>query len=234
MPVVQSNINRFSNGFHSRIAISKLYNIAAQSLSRKQTSLHQNNYRTFLRDIRFPCVSSDVFKAITISISRHVLSCWMNNLIPADILGQKLTILENCIFRSARIRITEETFFLKIAITNPIFVRFRNGFHLLVTLCHSRQRNVEISEFQKFIAEFSADYWFLTIPPKSPSIVLKIKNLYFWGAKFCASLTCEYDVILTIFVFFSFFHFWVKFSFFAKNQKRKGLSTRTFRVDSRL
>ena len=32
--VVESNINRFWNGFHSRIAFSKLYNIAAQSLSR--------------------------------------------------------------------------------------------------------------------------------------------------------------------------------------------------------
>ena len=47
LPVVQSNINRFSNSFHSRIALSKLYNIAAQSFVAKQTSLHQNNYRNF-------------------------------------------------------------------------------------------------------------------------------------------------------------------------------------------
>ena len=112
LPVVQSNINRFSNGFHSRIAISKLYNIAAQSLSRNKLRCIKIIIETFLRDIRFPCVSSDVFEAITISISRHVLSCRTEQFDTRhDILGQKLTILENCIFRSARIRFRKRRFF---------------------------------------------------------------------------------------------------------------------------
>ena len=36
LPVKTSNMNRFENGLHCRIAFSKLYNIAAQSLSRHE------------------------------------------------------------------------------------------------------------------------------------------------------------------------------------------------------
>ena len=112
LPLVQSNINRFSNGFHSRIALSNLYNIAAQSLSRNKLRCIKIIIETFLRDIRFPCVSSDVFEAITISISRHVLSCRTEQFDTRhDSLGQKLTILENRIFRSARIHFRKRRLF---------------------------------------------------------------------------------------------------------------------------
>ena len=46
--VVESNINRFWNGFHSRIAYSKLYNIAAQSLSRHKLRCMKIIIETFL------------------------------------------------------------------------------------------------------------------------------------------------------------------------------------------
>ena len=101
----------------------------------KQTSLHQNNYyETFLRHIRFPCVCSVLFQAITISISRHVPSCRTEQFDTRhDFLGQKMTILENCISVRSEYVLGRDVFF-KIAITNPIFVRFQNGFHLLVAL----------------------------------------------------------------------------------------------------
>ena len=112
LPLVQSNINRFSNGFHSRIALSKLYNIAAQSLSRNKFRCIKIIIEFFLRDIRFPCVSSDVFETITISISRNVFSCRTKQFDTRhDFLGRKLTILENCIFRSARIRFRKRRLF---------------------------------------------------------------------------------------------------------------------------
>ena len=111
-PVIPSNMNPFRNGFHSGIALGQLYNIAAQSLSQHKLRCIKIIIETFLRDIRFPCVSSDVFEAITISISRHVLSCRTEQFDTRhDILGQKLTILENCIFRSARIRLRKRRFF---------------------------------------------------------------------------------------------------------------------------
>ena len=47
--VVQSNNNRFPNGFHSRIAFRKLYNIAAQSLSRHKLCCIENNYWKFFQ-----------------------------------------------------------------------------------------------------------------------------------------------------------------------------------------
>ena len=112
LPVVQSNINRFSNGFLFRIAFSKLYNIAVQSLSRHKLRCIKIIIETFLRHIRFPCVSSVVFEAITISISRHVFSRRTEQFdTTRNILGQKLTILENCIFRSARIRFRKRRLF---------------------------------------------------------------------------------------------------------------------------
>ena len=64
--VVQSIINRFWNGFHSRIALGMLYNIAAQSLSRNKLRCIKIIIETFERDIRFPCVSSVVFEAKSI------------------------------------------------------------------------------------------------------------------------------------------------------------------------
>ena len=73
--VDESNMNRFSNGFHPRKALGKLYNIAAQSFSRHKLRCMKIIIESFLGCIRFPCVSSVVFEAITISISRDVLSC---------------------------------------------------------------------------------------------------------------------------------------------------------------
>ena len=78
--VVQSNINRFWNGFYSRIAFSKLYNIAAQSLSRHKLRCTKIIIETFFRGYRFPCVSSIVFEAKSIWISRDVLLVELNNL----------------------------------------------------------------------------------------------------------------------------------------------------------
>ena len=101
--VVQSNMDRFRNGFHFWIASSKLYNIAAQSLSRHKLRCMKIIIEAFLLWIRFPCVSSVVFEAITISISRHVFSRRTEQFgTTHDSLGRKLTILEKCILRSAR------------------------------------------------------------------------------------------------------------------------------------
>ena len=101
--VVQSNKDRFWNGSHSWIASSRLYNIAAQSLSRHKLRCMKIIIESFLLLNRFPCVSSIVFEAITISISRHVFSRWTEQFgTTHDSLGRKLTILEKCIFRSAR------------------------------------------------------------------------------------------------------------------------------------
>ena len=61
-PVKQSNMNRFRNGFHSRIALGKLYNIAAQSLSRNKLRCMKIIIESFLDDKWFPCVSSVVFE----------------------------------------------------------------------------------------------------------------------------------------------------------------------------
>ena len=112
LPVVQLNINRFQNGFHSRIALSKLYNIAAQSLSRNKLRCIKIIIETFLREIWFPCVCSVVFQAITILISRHVFSRRTEQFDTRhDFLGQKMTILENCIFSSAGIRFRKRRLF---------------------------------------------------------------------------------------------------------------------------
>ena len=43
LPLVQSNINRFSNGFHSRIALRQALQHCRSKFVAKQTSLHQNN-----------------------------------------------------------------------------------------------------------------------------------------------------------------------------------------------
>ena len=105
LPVVQSNINRFRNGFHSQIALDKLYNIAAQSLSRHKLHSMKIIIETFSGDNRFPCVSSVVFEANSIWISQNVFVCLSERFDTThDFLGQKLTELENCIFRSARDR----------------------------------------------------------------------------------------------------------------------------------
>ena len=134
LPVKQSNMNRFRKGFHSRIAFVKLYNIAAQSLSWHELCCIKIIIETFLEDNRFPCVSSLVFEAITISISRDVLARRTEQYDTThDSLGRKLTNLENCNFRSASSVLGRDTFF-KIAITNPFFVRIQNGFDLLVGL----------------------------------------------------------------------------------------------------
>ena len=73
-PVKQSNMNRFRNGFHSRIALGQLYNIAAQSLSRHKLRCMKIIIETFLDDKCFACVSSVVFEAKSIWISRDVLA----------------------------------------------------------------------------------------------------------------------------------------------------------------
>ena len=75
-PVIKSNMNRFRNAFHSRIALSKLWNIAAQSSSRHKLRRMKIIIKTFSGDNRFPCVSSVVFEAITISISLDLLARW--------------------------------------------------------------------------------------------------------------------------------------------------------------
>ena len=101
--VVQSNNYRFPNGFHCRIVVGKLYNIAAQSLSRHKLRCMKIIIEAFSGWIRFPCVSSVVFKAITISISQHVFSRRTEQFDTThDSLGRKLTILENHFSRSAR------------------------------------------------------------------------------------------------------------------------------------
>ena len=112
LPVKQSNMNRFRNSFHSRIAFSKLYITAAQSLSRHELRCMKIIIETFLRDIRFPCISSLVFEAITISISRDLLARQTEQFDTTnDFLGRKLTKLENCIFRSARDRFEKSRLF---------------------------------------------------------------------------------------------------------------------------
>ena len=75
-PVKQSNMNRFRNGFHSRIALIELWNIAAQSSSRHKLRRMKIIIKTFSGDNRFPCVSLVVFEAITISISLDLLARW--------------------------------------------------------------------------------------------------------------------------------------------------------------
>ena len=101
-PIIKSIMNRFRNGFRSRIAFSKLYNIAAQSLSRHKLRCMKLNIETFSGDIRFPCVSSVVFKAITIWISQNGHAHQTEQFDTThDFLGRKLTNLEICIFRSA-------------------------------------------------------------------------------------------------------------------------------------
>ena len=101
--VVQSNMDRFPNNFHFWIAVGKLYNIGPQSFSRHKLRCMKIIIESFLKRIRFPCVGSVVFEAITISISRHVFSRRTEQFdTTQDSLGRKLTILEKWIFRSAR------------------------------------------------------------------------------------------------------------------------------------
>ena len=111
-PVKQSNMNRFRNGFHSRIALGKLYNIATQSLSRHKLRCMKIIIETFMGDNRFACVSSVVFKAKSIWISRNVLARQSEQFDTThDFLGRKLTKLENCIFRLARDRFRKRRLF---------------------------------------------------------------------------------------------------------------------------
>ena len=138
LPVIKSNMNRFRNGFHSRIAFSKLYNIAAQSLSQHTLHCMKIIIETFLSDIRFPCISS--VEAITIWISQDVRARRTEQSDTTyDFLGRKLTNLVNCIFKFGKLHfqvgqrtVLGRDIFLKIAITNPFFVRFRNGFDHVV------------------------------------------------------------------------------------------------------
>ena len=112
-----------------------LYNIAAQSLSRQKLRSAKIIIETFSGDFRFPCVSSVVFEAITISISRDVLARRTEQFNTThDFVGRKLTNLENCKFSRPETVLGTDVFF-KIAITNLFFVRFQNGFDLLVELC---------------------------------------------------------------------------------------------------
>ena len=69
---------------------------------------------TFQVDIQFPCVSSVVFEAITIWISRDLPARRAEHFDTThDFLGRKLTILENCIFQLGQTLFQEETFFFK-------------------------------------------------------------------------------------------------------------------------
>ena len=111
-PVKQSNMNRFWNGFHSQIALDKLYNIAAQSLSRHKLRCMKIIIETFPDDKWFACVSSVVFEAKSIWISRDVLARWTEQFDTThDFLGRKLAKLENCILRSARDRFSKRLLF---------------------------------------------------------------------------------------------------------------------------
>ena len=103
LPVVQSNINRFRNDFHSQIFLGKFYSIAAQSLSRHKLHSMKIIIETFSGDNRFPCVSSVVFEANSIWILQNVLACQFEQFDTThDFLGRKLTKLGNSIFMSAR------------------------------------------------------------------------------------------------------------------------------------
>ena len=111
-PVKQSNMNRFWNGFHSRIALGKLYNIAAQSLLRHKLRCMKIIIETFSDDKWFACVSSVVFEVKSIWISRDVLARWTEQFDTThDFLGRKLAKLENCILRSARDRFSKRLLF---------------------------------------------------------------------------------------------------------------------------
>ena len=84
------------NRFHFPIAFRKLYNKAAQSLSRHEFLCIKIIIKTFSRDNRFECVSSLVYEA------RDLLARQTEQFDTTyDFLGKKLTKLENCIFRSA-------------------------------------------------------------------------------------------------------------------------------------
>ena len=112
LPVKTSNMNRFENGLHCRIASSKLYNIATQSLSRHELRCMKIIIETFLDDKWFACVSSVVFEEKSIWISRDVLARRTEQFDTThDFLGRKLTKLENCIFRSARDRFSKRLLF---------------------------------------------------------------------------------------------------------------------------
>ena len=111
--VVESNINRFRNGFHSWIALGELHNNAAQSLSRHKLRRMKIIIETFLDDKWFACVSSVVFEAKSIWISGNVLARRTEQFDTThDFLGRKLAKLENCIFRSARDRFSKRLLFL--------------------------------------------------------------------------------------------------------------------------
>ena len=112
LPIKTSNMNRFENGLHCRIAFSKLYNIAAQSLSRHELRCMKIIIETFSKDKWFACVSSVVFEAKSIWISRDVLACRTEQFDTThESLGLKLAKLENCIFRSARDRFSKRLLF---------------------------------------------------------------------------------------------------------------------------
>ena len=112
LPVKTSNMNRFENGLHCRIAFSKLYNIAAQSLSRHELCCMKIIIETFLDYKWFACVSSVVFEAKSIWISRDVLARRTEQFDTThDFLGRKLAELENCIIRSARDRFSKRLLF---------------------------------------------------------------------------------------------------------------------------
>ena len=112
--VVQSNNNRFPNGFHSRIAFRKLYNIAAQSLSRHKLCCMKIIIESFFRRILFPCVGSVVFETITISISRHVLSRRTEQFDTTQHLSRsKIDDFRKLAFKVGQKLIQEETSFFK-------------------------------------------------------------------------------------------------------------------------
>ena len=120
-----------------------------------------------------------------------------------DFLGQKLAKLENCIFRSARDRFPKRLLFsnrYNKSIFCPISKRislFGSSFFL------SRQLNIEIYKFRKFIADSCRLLVFDRCTAKISPIRPKNQNLIFLSSQiFVTDQTCEYDVILTIFVFF--------------------------------
>ena len=81
--------------------------------SATQTLLHENNYRNFLGDYRFACVSSVVFEAKSIWISRNVLARHLNNLTYVQLSRSKIYQIGKMHFQVVKRPLQEETSFLK-------------------------------------------------------------------------------------------------------------------------
>ena len=131
LPVKTSNMNRFRNGFHCWIAFSKLYNNAAHSFSRHKLRCMKIIIETFYGRIGFRALARLFSKQNQFGFHEIFLLVKPNNLTPRTTFQVENWLNWKIAFPGRPETVFRKDFFLKIAITNPFFVRFQTDCRVL-------------------------------------------------------------------------------------------------------